>query len=65
MLADGVCGETITESATRAAMAKATVVKKPKTFWSLTRLECIVFGVQRMGKIDVRFGGSDVAWTAL
>lgn len=44
MLAVGVCGEMITESAMRVPMQKATVVKKPKTFWARTREECILVG---------------------
>lgn len=41
MLAEGFCGVTSTESATKIATAKATVVKYPKTFCARTREECI------------------------
>jgi hypothetical protein len=40
-LAVGACGIMSTEMAMRAATADATVVKYPKTFWPLTRRECI------------------------
>ena len=38
----GVRGARISEQAMRAATAKVTVVKKPKTFWARTIVECIV-----------------------
>lgn len=41
-LAEGVWGERTTERAARPATTNATVVKKPNTFCSLTRLECIL-----------------------
>lgn len=37
----GVRGASISENAIRAATAKATVVKKPKTFWARTTVECM------------------------
>jgi hypothetical protein len=40
-LADGACGVTTTERAMIAATKKATVVKKPKTFCTRTRAECM------------------------
>ena len=52
IVAEGVCGEKITDTAASAAMVKATVVKKPKTFCSLTRLECMVSGVQLEPEVD-------------
>lgn len=45
--ADGACGDVREESATRAAVKKATVVKKPKTFCSLFRAECMIFMLRR------------------
>lgn len=42
-LADGACGLRTTLIAMAAATAKATEVKKPKTFWTRTRLECILY----------------------
>lgn len=41
-LADGSCGEMMTETAMRAPTQNATVVKKPNTFCARTRLECIL-----------------------
>lgn len=43
-LAEGDCGLSTTLIAMAAATAKATDVKKPKTFWIRTRLECILGG---------------------
>lgn len=40
--AEGLVGKTTTETAVRAAMTKATVVKKPKTFCALTKVVCIL-----------------------
>lgn len=51
ILADGVLGERKSENAIRAATAKATVVKKPKTFCPLTREECML---AICGVVDVR-----------
>jgi hypothetical protein len=46
MFALGVCGDMKLLSAITVATVKATVVKKPKTFCSRTRAECmIVVGV--------------------
>ena len=42
MLAEGDCGKNSTDAAIRPATVKATVVKKPKTFWMRTREECIL-----------------------
>lgn len=65
MLAVGVCGEMTTESATRRPMQKATVVKKPKTFWARTRVECILMDwLSRKGFCNVDELG-DVASSAL
>ena len=41
-LADGDCGKKRTERAIRPATLKATVVKKPKTFCTRTREECML-----------------------
>ena len=41
-LAAGVCGARRTENAVKRAVQKATVVKKPKTFCALTKVECIL-----------------------
>lgn len=41
MFAEGDCGWKVTERATKMAVQKATVVKNPKEFWSLTSVECI------------------------
>lgn len=43
-LAEGACGLRTTLTAIAAATAKATEVKKPKTFWIRTRLECMAGG---------------------
>lgn len=37
----GALGENRSEAAIRAATTNATVVKKPKTFWARTMVECI------------------------
>ena len=42
MLAEGVWDKSKGVSAMNRAVQNATVVKKPKTFWSLTSAECIV-----------------------
>ena len=42
MLAEGCCGVESTEIAVKMAVQKATVVKKPKTFWPRTKEECIL-----------------------
>lgn len=42
MLALGLCGETKLLSAITVATVNATVVKKPKTFWSRTSAECMM-----------------------
>lgn len=42
MLALGFCGVMKLLSAITAATLKATVVKKPKTFCSRTRVECMI-----------------------
>lgn len=39
-------------------MQKATVVKKPKTFWARTRVECIVCGFEGWERCGA------VAWVA-
>jgi hypothetical protein len=41
-LAFGVRGDMTSVKAIKAATANATVVKKPKTFWARTTVECIV-----------------------
>lgn len=41
-LAFGVRGVIISVNAIKAATAKATVVKKPKTFWARTTVECMI-----------------------
>lgn len=41
-LALGIRGDIRSDAAIRAATAKQTVVKKPKTFWARTMVECIV-----------------------
>ena len=46
----GVRGEMMSEKAIKAATAKATVVKKPKTFWARTRDECIFASVDRRSR---------------
>ena len=38
----GVRGKRRSDEAIRAATMNATVVKKPKTFWARTRVECMV-----------------------
>lgn len=43
MLAVGFCGEMKLLSAITVATVKATVVKKPKTFCSRTRAECMLY----------------------
>ena len=40
--AEGVWGLRTTLTAIAAATAKATEVKKPKTFWTRTRVECML-----------------------
>lgn len=45
----GEGGKRIEDMATRAATTKATEVKKPKTFWTRTREECIFFWFVRGG----------------
>jgi hypothetical protein len=42
MLAVGLCGDMKLLSAITVATVNATVVKKPKTFWRRTSVECIV-----------------------
>jgi len=42
MLAEGFCGVIKLLSAITVATVKATVVKKPKTFWRRTSVECIL-----------------------
>lgn len=44
-LADGFCGLNRTLTAMAAATAKATDVKKPKTFCTRTRVECMMDAV--------------------
>lgn len=44
-LADGFCGLSRTLTAMAAATAKATDVKKPKTFCTRTRVECMMDAV--------------------
>ena len=41
ILAVGVCVRSNEENATQAAVQNATVVKKPKTFWTRLMAECI------------------------
>lgn len=47
MLARGYWGMRSTESAVNSAVQNATVVKKPNTFCTLTKVECILFVGQR------------------
>lgn len=42
MDAEGLWGRKTTERAVRMAVTKATVVKNPKVFWTLTTVECIL-----------------------
>ena len=42
MLAEGFCGVMKLLSAITVATVKATVVKKPKTFWRRTSVECML-----------------------
>jgi len=46
----GVRGEIMSVDAIRAATTNMTVVKKPKVFWSLTRVEYMVGGVWRVAR---------------
>lgn len=43
----GVRGARRSENAIKAATAKQTVVKKPKTFWARTMIVCIVVDLPR------------------
>lgn len=47
MDAEGPWGRKTTETAVKMAVTKATVVKKPKVFWILTTVECILATVPR------------------
>jgi hypothetical protein len=57
MLALGLWGDMKLESAITVATVKATVVKKPKTFWRRTSVECIVVWGERNAR---DFGGWSV-----
>ena len=46
MLAEGLCRVSRTEQAVSSAVQNATVVKKPKTFCALTRVECILSALE-------------------
>ena len=51
------------ESAVRIAIQNATVVKKPKTFCALTRLECILTGGLLGGRRCLNNGDSRILYT--
>ena len=57
MLDFGVRGAARSEVAIKAATTNATVVKKPKTFWRRTRVECMVAGCEDGFVEDVVLSG--------